>query len=75
MSKSRRWEGSPLAERIVFRADLMHMASAVDEAIAELTLPAMPYALRDAMERARLDDGEPMYIDLTDYTDFPFLEP
>ena len=53
----------------------MHMASAVDEAIAELTLPAMPYALRDAMERARLDDGEPMYIDLTDYTDFPFLEP
>ena len=64
-----------MAERIVFRADLMHMASAVDEAIAELTLPAMPYALRDAMERARLDDGEPMYIDLTDYTDFPFLEP
>ena len=64
-----------MAERIVFRADLMHMASAVDEAIAELTLPAMPYELEDAMERARLDDGEPMYIDLTDYTDFPFLEP
>ena len=64
-----------MAERIVFRADLMHMVSAVDEAIAELTLPAMPYALRDAMERAHLDDGEPMYIDLTDYTDFPFLEP
>ncbi len=64
-----------MAERIVFRADLMHMASAVDEAIAELTLPAMPYALRDAMERAHLDDGEPMYIDLTDYTYFPFLEP
>ena len=64
-----------MAERIVFRADLMHMASAVDEAIAELTLPAMPYALRDAIECARLDDGEPMYIDLTDYTDFPFLEP
>ena len=64
-----------MAERIVFRADLMHMASAVDEAIAELTLPAMPYELEDAMERAHLDDGEPMYIDLTDYTDFPFLEP
>ena len=62
-------------KRIVFRGDLMHMASAVDEAIAELTLPAMPYELEDAMERARLDDGEPMYIDLTDYTDFPFLEP
>ena len=62
-------------EGIVFRCDLMHMASSVDEAIAELALPAMPYALRDAMERARLDDGEPMYIDLTDYTDFPFLEP
>lgn len=64
-----------MAERIVFRADLMHMVSAVDEAIAELTLPAMPYALRDAMERARLEDGESMYIDLTDYTEFPFLEP
>lgn len=64
-----------MAERIVFRADLMHMASAVDEAIAELTLPAMPYELQDAMERAHLDDGEPMYIELTDYTDFPFLEP
>lgn len=64
-----------MAERIVFRADLMHMVSAVDEAIAELTLPAMPYELEDAMERAHLDDGEPMYIELTDYTDFPFLEP
>jgi len=64
-----------LAERIVFRADLMHMASAVDEAIAELTLPAMPWALQDAIERAHLDDGEPMYIDLADYTDFPYLEP
>ena len=62
-------------KRIVFRGDLMHMASAVDEAIAELTLPAMPYELQDAMERAHLHDGEPMYIDLTDYTDFPFLEP
>ena len=62
-------------ERIVFRCDLMHMASAVDETIAELTLPAMPYALQDAIERAHLDDGEPMYIDLTDYTEFPFLEP
>ena len=64
-----------MAERIVFRCDLMHMASAVDETIAELTLPAMPYALQDAIERAHLDDGEPMYIDLTDYTEFPFLEP
>ena len=62
-------------ERIVFRCDLMHMASSVDETIAELTLPAVPYALRDAIERAHLDDGEPMYIDLTDYTEFPFLEP
>ncbi len=62
-------------ERIVFRCDLMHMASAVDEAIAELTLPAKPYALRDAMERAHLEDREPMYFDLTDYTEFPFLEP
>jgi hypothetical protein len=53
----------------------MHMASAVDEAIAELTLPAKPYALRDAMERAHLEDREPMYFDLTDYTEFPFLEP
>ncbi len=62
-------------KRIVFRADLMHMASAFDEAIAELTLPAMPYVLQDAMERAHLDDGEPMFIDLTDYTEFSFLEP
>ena len=62
-------------KRIVFRADLMHMASAFDEAIAEVTLPAMPYVLQDAMERAHLDDGEPMFIDLTDYTEFPFLEP
>ena len=62
-------------KRIVFTGDLMHMASAVDEAIAELTLPAMPWALQDAIERAHLDDGEPMYIDLADYTDFPYLEP
>ena len=62
-------------KRIVFTGDLMHMASSIDEAIAELTLPAMPWALQDAMERARLDDGEPMYIDLADYTDFPYLEP
>lgn len=62
-------------KRIAFRGDLMHMASAIDEAIADLTLPAMPYELRDAVERAHLDDGEPMYIDLTDYTEFPFLEP
>ena len=62
-------------KKIVFRGDLMHMASSVDEAIAELTLPAMPFELRDAVERAHLDDGEPMYIDITDYTEFPFLEP
>ena len=62
-------------KRIAFRGDLMHMASTIDEAIADLTLPAMPYELRDAVERAHLDDGEPMYIDLTDYTEFPFLEP
>ncbi len=62
-------------KRIVFTGDLMHMASSVDEAIAELTLPAMPWALQDAIERAHLDDGEPMYIDLADYTDFPYLEP
>ncbi|MBR4132028.1 MAG: hypothetical protein IKT99_03540 [Oscillospiraceae bacterium] len=62
-------------KKIVFRTDLMHMASATDEAIAELALPAMPFELRDAVERAHLDDGEPMYIDITDYTEFPFLEP
>ena len=62
-------------KKIVFRGDLMHMASATDEAIAELILPAMPYELRDAVERAHLDDGEPMCIDITDYTEFPFLEP
>ena len=62
-------------KRIVFTGDLMHMASSIDEAIAELTLPAMPWALKDAIERAHLDDGEPMYIDLADYTDFPYLEP
>ena len=62
-------------KRIVFTGDLMHMASSIDEAIAELTLPAMPWALQDAIERAHLDDGEPMYIDLADYTDFPYLEP
>lgn len=62
-------------KRIVFQGDLMHMASSIDEAIAELTLPAMPWALQDAIERAHLDDGEPMYIDLADYTDFPYLEP
>lgn len=62
-------------KKIIFRGDLMHMASSTDEAIAELTLPAMPYELQDAIEQAHLDDGEPMYIDLTDYTEFPFLEP
>ena len=62
-------------KRIVFQGDLMHMASSIDEAIAELTLPAMPWALQDAIERAHLDDGEPMYIDFADYTDFPYLEP
>ena len=62
-------------KKIVFQGDLMHRQSAVSEAYAELTLPATPYELRDAIERAHLDDGAEMFIELTDYTDFPFLEP
>ena len=53
----------------------MHEDSSVSKAYSGLSLPAMPYELQDAMERAHLDDGAEMYIEMLDHTQFPFLEP
>ena len=53
----------------------MHEDSSVSKAYASLSLPATPYELRDAIERAHLDDGAEPYIEIMDHTGFPFLEP
>ena len=43
------------------------------EAYAMLTLPAMPYALRDAMEKARLGEQDDMYLEIECYHCCGFL--
>lgn len=62
-------------KKLVFRCDIMHEDSSVSKAYASLSLPATPYELRDAIERAHLDDGAEPYIEIMDHTGFPFLEP
>ena len=53
----------------------MHEDLSVSKAYAGLSLPATPYELQDAIERAHLDDGAEVYIEILDYTEFKFLEP
>lgn len=59
----------------VFQCDLMHEDLSVSKAYAGLSLPATPYELLDAIERAHLDDGAKPYIEILDHTRFPFLKP
>ena len=62
-------------KKVIFRCDVMHEDSSLCRAYAGLSLPATPYELQDAMERAHLDGGAALYIDVLDYTQFPFLAP
>ena len=45
------------------------------EAYARLDLPALPWALLDALDKLRLRDGEEMYLEIDNYYDFGFLAP
>ena len=45
------------------------------EAYARLDLPALPWALLDALDKLRLRDGEKMYLEIDNYYDFGFLAP
>ena len=45
------------------------------EADAMLSLPAMPYELFDALDRARVQQGDALYFQLEEYHAFEFMEP
>lgn len=62
-------------KKLVFQCDIMHEDLSVSKAYAGLSLPATHYELLDAIERAHLDDGAKPYIELLEYTKFPFLAP
>jgi len=64
-----------LDKKVIFQCDVIHEDFSVSKAYAGLFLPATPYELQDAIERARLDDGAEPYIEVLDCTQFPFLEP
>ena len=46
-----------------------------NEAHAKLDLPASPWALWDAMDKVRLQDGETLYLEIDDYYAFDALAP
>ena len=46
-----------------------------NEAYARLDLPAPPWALWDAMDKVRLQDGETLYLEIDDYYAFDALAP
>ena len=46
-----------------------------NEAYAKLDLPASPWALWDAMDKVRLQDGETLYLEIDDYYAFEQLMP
>ena len=46
-----------------------------NEAYAKLDLPASPWALWDAMDKVRLQDGETLYLEIDEYHRFDALAP
>ena len=50
-------------------------APAENETFAELSLPAMPYGLFDAMDKARIGEGGELYFEIENYDAFEFLAP
>ena len=46
-----------------------------NEAYAKFDLPASPWALWDAMDKVRLQDGETLYLEIDDYYAFEQLAP
>ena len=46
-----------------------------NEAHAELDLPASPWALWDAMDKVRLQEGETLYLEIDKYYRFDALAP
>ena len=59
----------------VFEACLSRRDVGLNGTYAELTLPATYYELQDALDKARLEDGADVCIEITNYSRFPFLEP
>jgi hypothetical protein len=49
--------------------------SAGSEAYANLFLPAAPYVLFDALDKARVQQGDEMYFQVEEYYAFEFMEP
>jgi hypothetical protein len=45
------------------------------EAHANLSLPTMPYELFDALDQARVQQGDELYFEITDYHAFECMEP
>ena len=46
-----------------------------NEAYAKLDLPASPWALWDAMDKVRLQEGETLYLEIDEYYRFDALAP
>lgn len=46
-----------------------------NEAYSELDLPAMPHELFDALDKARIMQGDNLYLEVTDYYAFEYLAP
>ena len=61
-------------KKLVFQCDIMHEDQSLSKAYAGLSLPATPYELQNAIERAHLDDGAKAYIEILDHPGFRFLE-
>lgn len=60
---------------VVFEASLYRKDVPDDYRNIDLPLPATPYELRDALERLGLKENERMGMEITGYTDFPYLMP
>lgn len=61
-------------DRHIFQVYLAKEDS-TSEASARLDLPAQPWALLDALDKARYREGEPLYLEIDEYYDYVELAP
>lgn len=62
-------------DKKIMRVYLAKEDTAYSEAYAKLELPASPWEVWDAMNRARIKDGESLYMEIDDYYAFEYLIP
>jgi len=61
--------------KVVFEVSLYRKDVPDDYRNIDLLLPATPYEMLDALERLGLRENEQMGVEITDYTEFPYLMP